>query len=84
MVPMRGLAIKRKTMGMSQEDLAPIMGVSAITVSRWETGRQSPDTSTLLKLSQFFSCTIDDLLNPTMPRQPGAESAAAEPVVAEG
>lgn len=60
---MRGLAIKRKELKMSQTELAKIINVSMMTVSRWERGEQDPSIDTLKKLSEIFRCTVDDLIS---------------------
>lgn len=80
MAAMKGLAIKRKKRGMTQSVLAMQLGVTLITVSRWETGRQNPDISTLQRLSQIFNCTVDELLAPSPPRT-AEENSEKSPVV---
>ncbi len=52
----------RKTKKMTQRDLADRFNVSNVTVSRWETGTQTPSLETVLLLAKFFGCTIDDLV----------------------
>ena len=52
----------RKTKKMTQCDLADRFNVSNVTVSRWETGTQTPSLETVLLLAKFFGCTIDDLV----------------------
>ena len=72
MVALRGLAHRRKARGLTQEDLSKIFNISSITISRWEMGAQDPGTDTLLRLAEFFSCTLEDLINPpTAPVKPG-------------
>ena len=43
----------RKSVSKSQEDFAGILGVSRITVSRWETGAQRPIEHHLQQLQQM-------------------------------
>lgn len=78
------IAKKRKEHGLTQDQFAEEMNVARQTVSSWENDNFIPDTLKVIQMARFLGCTTDDLLNPTTPRQPGAESAAAEPVVAEG
>ena len=52
----------RKTKKMTQCDLADRFNVSNVTVSRWETGTQTPSLETVILLAKFFGCTIDDLV----------------------
>lgn len=40
---------------ISQQELAKILGVSNVTVCRWETGRYEPDMETKKKLVALFS-----------------------------
>ena len=40
---------------ISQQDLAKILGVSNVTVCRWETGRYEPDMETKKKLVALFN-----------------------------
>src|SRR5690625_2406996 len=52
----------RKEIGMSQEELASLLGVSRQSVSKWEVGDSSPDLNNVIKLSKIFNCTSDYLL----------------------
>ena len=52
----------RLNKGITQEDLAKELNVGQNTISLWERGLRSPRVDTLLKLSEFFGCTVDDLL----------------------
>ena len=45
----------RKRKGMSQEELAGLLGVSRQTVSNWELGETSPNAAQLLQLSKIFN-----------------------------
>lgn len=40
---------------ISQQELAKILGVSNVTVCRWETGRYEPDMKTKKKLVALFN-----------------------------
>ncbi|MCE5257353.1 MAG: helix-turn-helix domain-containing protein [Spirochaetaceae bacterium] len=48
------LKIRRAMMGISQEDLAELAGISSGYIANIETGRSFPSTKVLLKLSQAF------------------------------
>ena len=52
----------RKAKKLSQEQVAEAVGVSRQAVAKWETGRSTPDTDTLQKLSSIFKVSIDNLL----------------------
>lgn len=51
----------RKEKGMTQEDLASTIGVSAQSVSKWENNMTMPDIMLLPLLSDIFGITIDEL-----------------------
>lgn len=53
---------KRTAAGLSQEDFAKVMGVSRQTVSSWENNRSYPDIGSLLKLSDLYGTSLDELL----------------------
>ena len=57
------LAVLRKKNGMTQEDLAEVLGVSRQSVSRWEMDVAFPETDKLIRLGKLFECSIDFLLN---------------------
>lgn len=44
--------------GLSQEALASALGITANTISRWETGTYKPGLEDLDKLSRFFGISI--------------------------
>ena len=50
----------RKTKGITQDELAKYVGVSAQAVSKWENGGV-PDTELLPKIADFFEVSIDKL-----------------------
>ena len=52
----------RKQQGLSQEELANIVGVSRQAVQKWEAGTARPDLDNLMALAQFFGVTLDELV----------------------
>jgi len=52
----------RKEQGWTQKELAERLCVTDKAISRWETGKGLPDTETLLRLSDLFGVTINELL----------------------
>ena len=56
------IAYHRKRLGMTQEQLAQRVGVSAQAVSKWETGTADPSTSNLLALAKLFGVSAEELL----------------------
>lgn len=52
----------RKAKGMTQEELAGLMGVSSQAVSKWENNQSCPDISALPQLCGVLGLTTDELL----------------------
>lgn len=52
----------RKKNGMSQQDIADRLDISGNTVSQWETGDRRPNIDMLIRLTEIFGCTADELL----------------------
>lgn len=52
----------RKEKGLTQEELAKMLGLSYQAVSKWETGQTFPDITLLPRLSQLFDISVDKLL----------------------
>ena len=55
------IAELRKEAGLTQEQLAGMLGVTYQAVSKWETGNSYPDISLLPRLSEIFHVTLDSL-----------------------
>lgn len=58
------LQFLRKKKGYTQESLATKLSISRQAVSKWETGNTLPDLDSLLKLSQLYEITINEILEP--------------------
>ncbi len=52
----------RKRMGLTQEQLAERLGVTAQAVSKWEHELSCPDVTLLPRLAEIFGITTDELL----------------------
>lgn len=52
---------------LSQGDLADALGVSRQSVSKWETDASVPELDKLIKLSQLFGVTLDELVTEETP-----------------
>jgi len=52
----------RKAKGLTQEELANLMGVSSQAVSKWENDASCPDISLLAQLAKTLGVTTDELL----------------------
>lgn len=54
---------KRKEKGLTQEELANKINVTEKAISRWETGRGTPDISLLVPLSKELDISVSEILN---------------------
>lgn len=52
----------RKKSEMTQEQVAEQIMVSRVTVSRWENGKSLPDIASLIRLSDLYHISLDELL----------------------
>ncbi|WP_196590500.1 helix-turn-helix domain-containing protein [Pectinatus frisingensis] len=53
---------ERTNKGLSQANLATILGVSQQAIGSWEVGRTSPDPEMLKKIANYFNVSTDHLL----------------------
>ena len=72
----------REAAGFTQLKAAQEIGISLDSIRRYETGTREPRATELLKMSELFGCTIDELVgkNPTQPlpnQEQGDESSKA-------
>lgn len=51
----------RKHKGLTQTELAGILGRKQTAVSKWECGEAAPPASLLPKICEVLGCTLDDL-----------------------
>lgn len=59
---MNNLKKLRQKKGVTQIDVAKIIGVSKSTYSYWEMDKYQPDNESLFKLADYFGVSIDYLL----------------------
>lgn len=57
------ISLLRKEAGITQQELAEKLNVTAKAVSRWETGKGYPDVTILPKLSELFNVSVNEILN---------------------
>ena len=78
----------RTERGLSQGDLADALEVSRQSISKWETDASIPELEKLLRLSELFHITLDELVKgpdgsvetpPPAPEPPAAEAPAQDP-----
>ena len=59
----QNIAALRRRQGVTQEQLASAVGVSASAVSKWESAQSCPDIALLAPLARFFGVSVDLLLS---------------------
>ncbi len=52
----------RKSMDLTQEELAEALGVTIGAVSKWENGNNVPNITTLMELANLYNISMDELL----------------------
>lgn len=57
------IASLRKEIGITQQELAKKLQVTAKAVSRWETGKGYPDITILPEISNIFNVSVNEILN---------------------
>ena len=55
----------RQEKGLNQTELAKILGMSQTGYSKYETGENDVPTEILIKLSNYYSVSVDYILNLT-------------------
>lgn len=79
------IAALRKQNHLTQEQLAQLLGVSRQSISKYESDLAYPETEKLIRLSELFGCTVDELLRDRSSGEgsaAGQESCAAEQTAA--
>lgn len=75
----------RQKSRLRQEDVATMVGVERSTVANWERGVKQPSLDTLLRLSEIFGVSLDELVGATRATTPLPLacycSLAADPLV---
>ena len=59
------LIFLRNIKGLTQEQVAEVIGISRQSYSKWEQGETLPDIDKCDKLARFYGVTIDSLLRST-------------------
>jgi len=57
-----GIKKMRQKRGLTQKNLAELLGVKQSHISRWEAGTYQPNATTLKKMAEVLNCRIDDLI----------------------
>lgn len=68
----------RKRAGLSQEELADRLEVSRQAISKWEMGQSTPDPEKIVRMSELFGISTDELLKaqpaPAAPAAPQSQT----------
>ena len=75
------LSAARRAKGYTQEDLAEKLAVSRTNISRWESGKMTPDLDTVNRLSQILDC--DFVPRENAPAEEAADASEAPMLEAE-
>ncbi len=59
---MQNIREARKALGITQEQLAKLVGVTQGTVAQWENGLTHPAFDKIPKVAQVLGCTVEELL----------------------
>ncbi len=74
----QNIKIMRIRKGVTQSELAKKLGISQTHMSNLEHGRVSVNLKVLLRLSHYFSCGVDALLNTEVKPQEAEDKYIAE------
>lgn len=69
----------RKKRGLSQEEVADILGVTRQTISKWETDQAKPDFDKIIPICELYGLSADELLG-----KEGNKTVSDDSVVLEG
>lgn len=72
------IVANRKRVGLTQDQLAEKLGVTAQAVSKWENDQSCPDINMLPKLCRIFGISTDELLG-NVPVSPTYEAEVVQP-----
>ena len=80
---MNRIRSERALMGLTQKDLADMVGVDRSTIVRWESG-DSLTQDNIVKMHDIFGCTADWLLGLVDERIPTSRGASKRTTIREG
>ena len=67
----RNIMAYRKSMGLTQAELAERINYSDKSVSKWESGGGAPDIYVLVQLAEIFEITVNELVAEDVPKKTG-------------
>ncbi|HIU69449.1 MAG TPA: helix-turn-helix transcriptional regulator [Candidatus Scubalenecus merdavium] len=66
----------RKLFGVSQQQLADVLGVSQQSINKYENHNVEPDIETLIAMADYFDTSVDYLVGRTPPQNEDEETTA--------
>lgn len=69
----------RRAKGVTQAELARVIGVAQNTLSYWEQGKYDIDTDSLQRIADYFDCSVDYLLVRSDSTAPSANTVSPLP-----
>ena len=63
----KNLKVLRNKSGMSQQQLADVIGISQQSVNKYENHKVEPDIDTLIRIADCFGVTVDQLIGRIAP-----------------
>lgn len=71
---MQRLKELRTQRGLTQSQIGELLGVSCVTIARYEAGEREPSNAKLTTLANYFGVTVDYLMGREEPAKDGAEA----------
>lgn len=65
----KNMKVLRLRAGETQKSIANLLGVSEMTISRYESGENEPDLKSMVALSEHYNVTVDEMLKEDMQEQ---------------
>lgn len=56
------IRLRRKAAGLTQVQLAKLVGCTQVDISRWEAGIHTPTVAILKKIAAALDCAVSDLV----------------------
>lgn len=66
------IKFRREAMRLSQRDLASLLDVQHVAVSKWESGSMYPTADRIPKIADALGCTIDALYGRSDEKRPAS------------
>jgi transcriptional regulator with XRE-family HTH domain len=76
----KNLRFLRKRGSLKQEDISVLFNKQANTVGNWENGKSEPSLTELIKLSEYFRVSVQDLLNYDLESRPSRQIKEPVPI----